>query len=164
MNLDEITAYLHAHIPITRSLGAVAVARDPAGLTLAAPLGANLNHRGTAFGGSMSALAILAGWGLVHLALRERGLETRLVIQRSAMEFLAPVEGDFAATATLPAPEDWDRFVATLSRHGRGRVTLAAAVTCGSVLGAKHEGTYAAFYPRNRSSSASTSPGTSSAR
>ncbi len=84
MSLDEITAYLHAHIPVTRSLGAAAVRWDGAALALRAPLAPNLNHRGTAFGGSMSALAILAGWGVVHLALRARGLETRLVVQRSA--------------------------------------------------------------------------------
>ncbi|HEY6097971.1 MAG TPA: YiiD C-terminal domain-containing protein, partial [Anaeromyxobacter sp.] len=90
MSLAEITAYLHAHIPITRSLGAAAVRHDGTSLTLSAPLAPNLNHRGTAFGGSMSALALLAGWGVVHLALRDLGVETRLVVQRSAMDFLEP--------------------------------------------------------------------------
>lgn len=145
MRLDEITAYLHAHIPITRSLGASAAAWDGTSLALAAPLAPNLNHRDTAFGGSMSALAILAGWGLVHLALRDRGVETRLVIQRSTMEYLAPVESGFTATAALPGREPWERFLATLARHGRGRVTVSAAITSGSVLGGRYEGTYAAF-------------------
>lgn len=145
MHLDEITAYLHAHIPVTRSLGASAAAWDGVRLALVAPLAPNLNHRDTAFGGSMSALAILAGWGLVHLALRERGVETRLVIQRSTTDFLAPVEGDFTATAVLPARAPWERFLATLARHGRGRVIVSTEITCGAVLGGRHEGTYAAF-------------------
>lgn len=145
MRLDEITAYLHEHIPLTRALGAAAVRRDATSLALAAPLAPNLNHRDTAFGGSMSALAILAGWALVHLALLERGVKTRLVIQRSAMEFLAPVEGDFTATATLPAPEAWERFLRTLARHGRARVTVTSAVAAGGVAGATHTGTYAAL-------------------
>lgn len=145
MTLDEITAYLHEHIPVTRGLGAAAAHWDGASLRLAAPLTPNLNHRGTAFGGSMSALAILAGWGAVHLGLRERGIESGVVIQRSAMDFLAPVEGDFTATATLPAPGPWLRFVATLERHGRARVTVPATIACGSVVGASHQGTYAAL-------------------
>lgn len=145
MTLDQITAYLHEHIPLTRSLGAAAVRWDGASLALAAPLAPNLNHRGTAFGGSMSALAILAGWGLVHLALRERGIEARLVIQRSAMEFAAPLEGDFTATAVLPEREPWERFLATLERHRRARISVSASVASGDVVGARHEGTYAAF-------------------
>jgi len=145
MTLDEITAYLHEHIPFTRGIGAEAVHWDGTSLRLAAPLLPNLNHRGTAFGGSMSALAILAGWGLVHLVLRERGIECRLVIQRSTMDFLAPVEGDFTATATLPAPVPWERFLATFERHGRARVTVSASIACGSVVGASHQGTYAAL-------------------
>jgi thioesterase domain-containing protein len=147
MTLDEITAYLHAHIPVTRSLGAAAVRWDGASLALAAPLAPNLNHRGTAFGGSMSALAILAGWGLVHLALRARGFEARLVIQRSAMEFAAPLEGDFTATAALPEADRWERFLATLARHRRARVVVSTSVASGGVVGGLHEGTYAAFRP-----------------
>jgi thioesterase domain-containing protein len=144
MNPDELTAYLHAHIPVTRSLGARALHHDAASLRLAAPLAPNLNHAGTAFGGSMSALAILAGWALVHLKLRERGIPNRLVVQRSAMEFLAPVDGDFTATAALPAPDAWRRFLATLERHGRARVTVPVTVLSSSGAGARHEGTYAA--------------------
>ncbi len=145
MNLDELTAYLHAHIPITRSLGAAAVQYDGTRLRLAAPLAPNLNHRGTAFGGSMSALAVVAGWALLHVKLRERGIENRLVIQRSTLDFDAPVDGDFTATATLPAAADWERFLLTLGRHGRARVKVGATIDCASGTGARHEGTYAAF-------------------
>lgn len=145
MTLDELTTYLHEHIPITRGLGAAAVAYDGTRLALAAPLAPNLNHTGTAFGGSMSALAVLAGWALVHVKLRERGIENRLVIQRSTLDFDAPVDGDFTATAVLPAAEDWDRFLRTLERHGRARVKVATTVACASGVRARHEGTYAAF-------------------
>lgn len=145
MTLDDLTAYLHEHIPITRGLGAAADHYDGTRLRLAAPLGPNLNHRGTAFGGSMSALAVLAGWALVHVKLRERGIGNRLVIQRSTLDFDAPVDGDFTATAVLPAAEDWDRFLRTLERHGRARVKVATTVACASRVGARHEGTYAAF-------------------
>lgn len=145
MTLDELTAYLHARIPVTRSLGAVAVLYDGTRLRLAAPLAPNVNQQGTAFGGSMSALAIVAGWALLHLKLRERGIENRLVIQRSTLDFEAPVDGDFTATATLPAAAQWERFLLTLERHGRARVKVAAAVGRASGTGATHEGTYAAF-------------------
>lgn len=144
MTLDELTAYLHAHIPSTRALGARAARSDGTSLRLEAPLAPNLNHAGTAFGGSLSAIALLAGWAVVHLRLREHGVANRLVVQRSAMEFLAPVDGDFAATARIPSPEAWRRFLATLERHGRARLTVPVEVACRSGLCARHEGTYAA--------------------
>ena len=49
-------------------------------VTLSAPLAPNINHRSTAFGGSVSTLAILSAWSLVNLRLRAEGLRSRLVI------------------------------------------------------------------------------------
>jgi len=145
MALDEITAYLHQHIPLSRHLGAAVEAYDGASLRLGAPLAPNLNHRSTAFGGSLSALAILSGWTLLHLNLRERAIECRLVIQRSSFDFQEPVDGDFTVTSTLPEAAAWERFLATLARHDRARVTVAGTARCASGVGGRHEGTYVAL-------------------
>jgi thioesterase domain-containing protein len=93
----------------------------------------------------MSALAILSAWALLHLNLGERGTTTRLVVQRSTLDFTAPVDGDFTATSTLPAPAPWNRFLATLERHGRARVTVVSSIACASTIGASHVGTYVAL-------------------
>jgi thioesterase domain-containing protein len=144
MTRDEITAYLHEHMPITRALGARVEHHDAQSVRIAAPLAPNLNHRDTAFGGSLSSLAILSGWVLLYLQLRDRGIECRLVIQRSALDFEAPVDGDFVATSTLPEAGAWSRFLATLSRHRSARVMVASTITCASGVGGRHEGTYVA--------------------
>ncbi len=144
MTLDEITAYLHAAMPITRSLGARVEAYDGASVRIAAPLAPNVNHFATAYGGSLAAIAILAGWVLVDLQLRERGLANRLVIQRSVFDFASPVDGDFTATSVLPPAAAWSRFLATLSRHHTARVTIATTVACASGVRGRHEGTYVA--------------------
>ncbi len=147
MTLDETTRYLHEHIPLTRHLGAVVEAYDGASIRLAAPLAPNLNHRATAFGGSLSALAILSGWTLLHLNLRARGIDARLVIQRSAFDFDEAVEGDFSATSTLPAAADWERFLATLGRRGRARIHVRGTVrtAAAAAAGGTHEGAYVAI-------------------
>lgn len=143
MTTEELTAYLYEHIPITRSLGARVEHQDDRSVRLVAPLAPNLNHRATAFGGSLSTLAILSGWVLLHVQLLDRHLTGRIVIQRSAFDYEAPVDGEFSATASLPAPEAWNRFLATLARHHAARVVIHSEVTCGAVLGGRHEGTYA---------------------
>ncbi len=143
MTTAELTTYLHEHIPITRGLGARVEHLDDRSVRLVAPLAPNLNHRATAFGGSLSTLAILSGWVLIHAQLLGRDVAGRIVIQRSAFDYQAPVEGDFSATATLPDPKAWDRFLATLQRHHAARVVIPSEVTCGTVVGGRHEGTYA---------------------
>jgi len=150
MELDEVTAYLHEHIPLSRHLGAAVQSYDGTSLVLGAPLAPNLNHRSTAFGGSMSALAILSGWTLLHLELRKRAVQNRIVIQHSALDFLEPVDADFTATSTLPEAAKWERFLATLARHDRARVTLAGVVQCASGIGGTHQGTYVALRAGDR--------------
>jgi thioesterase domain-containing protein len=144
MDPAELTRYLHEHIPLTRHLGAEARSWDGAAIRLHAPLAHNLNHRGTAFGGSLSALAILSGWSLVHLALRDRGIEARVVIQRSELDFDEPVDGDFEAAADLPGAAAWDRFVETLRRRRRARIVVASTLRSASGPGGRHKGTYVA--------------------
>ncbi len=145
MTLDEIAAYLHRQMPITTSLGARVEAYDGHSVRVAAPLAPNVNHFATAFGGSLSAVAILSGWLLLDLQLRDRGIASRLVIQRSAYDFEAPVEGDFTATSVLPPADAWNRFLATLARHHLARVTVSTTIACASGVRGRHEGTYVAM-------------------
>jgi thioesterase domain-containing protein len=144
MDLAKVTSYLHRHIPITSRLGAIVESYDGFEVCISAPLALNLNHRKTAFGGSMSALAILAGWTLLHLKLREQGLNTRLVIQKSSFDFSQPVESDFKAICAMPPAEKWERFLKTLRRHGRARITVGARIESASGAGGTHEGVYVA--------------------
>jgi thioesterase domain-containing protein len=95
------------------------------GIRLVAPLEPNLNHRHTVFGGSVVTLAITAAWGLVHFGLREADLESRVVIQRGDTEYLLPLATEFEAFAAPIPPETWERFLRTLTRRGRARITVS---------------------------------------
>ncbi len=128
---EALLAYLHEHIPLSARMGTRIVEAGPRGVLLEAPLEPNLNHRETAFGGSVAALAILAGWTLVHLRLRAEGIEARTVIQRGDVSFHEPVEEAFRAHALPPDPSTWSRFLRTLARRRKGRVTVRVDVLCG---------------------------------
>jgi thioesterase domain-containing protein len=133
---------MHAEIPLTRSIDVRVSTYDGKALTLKAPLAMNSNHKGTAFGGSLFSLAVLAGWGLLVLKLGERHLDAELVIQDSNVEYLAPVRGDFNAQARLDADE-WERFVRTLSRRGKARVQVAVTISQDGRDAVRFEGTFA---------------------
>ena len=52
-------------------------------LRLAAPLAANVNDKGSAFGGSMTSLMTYAGWGLVVLQLQQAGVRADVFVADS---------------------------------------------------------------------------------
>lgn len=91
---------------------------------LVGPLEPNRNHGHTFFGGSTAVLVTLAGWAAVHLRMLEEEIPGHLVIQRSDIEYLAPVEGELRARALPPDPAAWDRFRRMLARRGKGRITI----------------------------------------
>lgn len=145
MEIDALERYLHEHIPISRHLGVSVAEAGAARVRLRAPLGPNLNHRQTAFGGSLSALAVLAAWTWLHLALGEHRFSGRIVIMSSSMKYLAPAEGAFEAVCPAPAPERWARFIRTLEQRGRARVELDVAVAVGDTPVASFRGQYVAL-------------------
>ena len=61
----QLQAYILEHIPLARAMALRVARHDGAELELTAPLAANINDKGFAFGGSMASLMTLAGWGLV---------------------------------------------------------------------------------------------------
>jgi thioesterase domain-containing protein len=143
----EVESYLHGHIPISSAMGVRVLAVGRSGVTLAAPLAPNINHRATVFGGSVSAVAILAAWAWLHFALRDAGLKTRLVIQRNSVEYLAPVAGDFEARCAGLPDRAFEKFEQQLRRLGKARVTLAAELIFERKVAAKFEGDYVAIRP-----------------
>jgi len=124
----ELQRYLHEHIPLSSAMQASVVASTPEAVELRAPLEPNINHRATAFGGSVSALAILAAWSLLHLRLKTVQKSCRLVIQRNSMEYELPIAGAFTARSTLEEPAEWEAFLRILARKGRARIAVRAIV------------------------------------
>jgi len=145
IQLKTMETYLHEHIPISAHFGVWVKAFDKESIRLSAPLAANINHRDTAFGGSLSSIGILAGWAMIHFTLTGMGLASRIVIQNSSMDFTAPGDGDFDAVATLADKADWERFCTVLKRKGRARIRLPSKVFVGDKGIAEHEGVFVAI-------------------
>lgn len=141
----DFTAFLNSEIPLTRAMGMTVTAWDGRAVTLAAPLGPNQNHSDTGFGGAISTMGIMAGYSLLHLLLEERKISNRLLIQKSATDYLRPIDSDFTATACLPEPAALAEFLETLQRRRRARLTLGSQVHCNRLLAATHSGLYVAM-------------------
>jgi thioesterase domain-containing protein len=142
-----LEAYLHEHIPVSQHLGISAVQTEPGQVRLMAPLQPNLNHRQTAFGGSISAIAILSGWSLIWVRLQGMTEGHRIVIHSNTMSYLAPVRDDFEATCEAPTEKAWEIFMRMFTKHGRARIELAATVRSQGEIVAEFQGKYVVFRP-----------------
>ncbi len=146
IDIDSIERYLHDRIPISQAMAVSVMAIDENGVILSAPLHPNINHRSTVFGGSISTLAILSAWTFVHVRLQALALPCQIVIKHNSIDYLKPIAGDFQAHCRTPPPPDWDKFIATIERRGKGRIVLNAEVfTPKGILAANFQGEYVAL-------------------
>lgn len=131
MNRDSryLESILHHDIPLTREMGLKVLDWQARQLRLFLPLAANVNHKSTMFGGSLYCGAVLGGWGWLHLALREEGIEDgHIVIQEGQISYPLPVTGDAIVVCDAPDAKTWHRFLATYRRYGRARLVLQTRV------------------------------------
>ncbi|MDD5332275.1 MAG: YiiD C-terminal domain-containing protein [Rhodoferax sp.] len=126
MTPTDLEQYLHEHIPMSKAMQVSVTEVQPERVLLSAPLAPNINHRDTVFGGSVSAVAILAAWSLLHTRLNRSGISSRLVIQRNTMKYELPIAGTFTARSFIPAAAAWETFSRMILRKGRARITVSA--------------------------------------
>jgi thioesterase domain-containing protein len=130
MNAHDLQAYLHERIPLSRAMEVAVREAGSDGVVLYAPLAPNINHRDTVFGGSASAVAILAAWSALYVRMRAEQRAGRIVIRRNKMSYDRPITGDFTATSAPPEAAAWARAIATLGKGRPARVHVTATLEC----------------------------------
>lgn len=112
-------------------------------LVLSAPLAENVNHLGTAFGGSLHALAVLSGYGLLWLELKEA--ECHIVIRKSTISYERPVRGEIHAICVRPSADLLEEFKRTFHQKGKARIALSATVEDQGEAAVHFEGIFVAM-------------------
>lgn len=141
--LREATEYLHEQIPLTRAMGARVASYGGGQLVVTAPLAANHNHLGTAFGGSLGAIATLAGYALVWLEIGDRS--AHVVIRESSIRFRRPVRGELRAVCHAPDAAALAAFRADFAKRGKARLVLRVEIPQDGERAVEFEGTFVAI-------------------
>jgi len=123
-----LQAELDQSIPLTRAMQLKASAWSDQGLTLTAPLAPNVNDKGSAFGGSLSAVLTLAGWGLLWLRTKQAHIACDLVIHRGEIRYVRPVTGPIIALCPQPGEDEWQLFSDQFDSRGKARIRLRPVV------------------------------------
>lgn len=128
MSTRGLEAFLHEKIPLTKAMGLHVAESNAQRLVLEAPLDKNVNHLGTAFGGSLHALPTLACYAGLWTLLREAGIDGHVVVKRSQASYCSPVTGTLRAVCARPPAALVKEFIADLRRHKKARMELTAIV------------------------------------
>ena len=141
----SLELYLHEQIPLSAAMEVSVHSATTQSVILSAPLEPNINHKSTVFGGSASALAILAAWSLLHLRLVDEGYHCEIVIQSNQMDYDRPITGTFTATSSLADTSAWPTFLNMLTRKKRARIEVLSVLTYGDATVGRLKGRFVAF-------------------
>lgn len=135
-------------IPLTRAMGIQVVNYDEKQLELSAPLGPNINDKGTAFGGSISSILTLAAWGVVWLACAREQIRCDIVIHKGEITFSKPVVVDLHAVCQIPPAAEMTEFFNRLNNKGRARIALRSELLVEGDIMTQFDCQYAALLAR----------------
>ena len=93
----ELKAYIRNNIPLTDFMDFDIDELSNHYIKVSAPIKANGNHYGTAFGGSIATLGILSGWALLQSKMNKERVNAVIVIKQSTTKYIAPGLTDFEA-------------------------------------------------------------------
>lgn len=141
---EYLQTRITSEFALARHIGIVVERADDTGIVLSAPLVPNANYKGTAFGGSLFAVAVLTGWSWITRYLDAAHIEADAVIQESSIRYVVPVQGALRATLAPPDTAAIEKFRKMLQRSGRGRIRLDVQLHQGPALATVFEGVFAA--------------------
>ncbi|VAW68236.1 hypothetical protein MNBD_GAMMA09-1815 [hydrothermal vent metagenome] len=142
LSAHELQQVLHNEIPLTQTIGIQVTECSPQRIELTAPLEPNINHKCTAFGGSLYSVAVLCGWSYVYQQMKLNQLTGHIVIQSSEVNYLQPVDGDIRAICEAENSPELKRFSKIYRRKGRARIHLQVKILFNNRVAVDFNGQY----------------------
>lgn len=143
MNLtEELERTWHSEIPISKAMGIHVIAFNDDVFDVRAALAPNINVHGTAFAGSLYAVAALTGWGMTWLQLKTRAIDASIVIASGNIDYSKPVAEDINARCRFDAGVHAQALDALL-RDGKCRFPLECSIAANGAEAARFRGDYA---------------------
>jgi len=138
----ELERTWHDEIPISKAMGIRVGEFANDRLVVRARLEPNINVHGTAFAGSLYAIAALCGWGMTWLQLRTHAIDGSIVIADGRIHYERPVKSEIVATCRFAADEHAE-VLARLKSDGKARFPLECLIDTHGEVAARFGGDYA---------------------
>ena len=138
----ELERTWHEEIPISKAMGIRVTDFANDQLVVRAELEPNINVHGTAFAGSLYAIAALCGWGMTWLQLKTRRIDGSIVIANGNIHYERPVKEPIVATCRFILTDQADAL-ARLKAQGKTRFNLECVIRANGNDAARFTGEYA---------------------
>ena len=125
MDAKRLESKLHQEIPLSQFMQVKVVKAEKDFVELECELSPNHNHLGTAFGGSLSCLMILAAYCKVFQFISETG---HVVLKSNSTEFFFPVQEKLRAVCRSPSADKVESFLKTYQKKNKARLTLESHI------------------------------------
>jgi thioesterase domain-containing protein len=145
MEAKEFENFLHEQIPITKAMSFSVLEFSSKKVRLKAKLEPNINHKSTAFGGSINSLLTICGWAMVYANIKTLDSTAHIVVHKSSINYLAPINDDFTAECILDDENIINSFFNSYVKHKKGRLKLNVACISEEKVAAEYVGQYVAF-------------------
>lgn len=129
MDREGLQRYIEENIPIVRDMGFVVEKIEGERIVVSGEYCRHINHTKSVFGGSISSVMTLAGWGKVRLLIEEFDPTATVVIKSNSTEFIKPVTEDYVVYTEIINERRISKFRKTYEKFGRGRVEVEACLT-----------------------------------
>ncbi len=146
MKPAELGSRLRRQIPLSQAMGLQVERCDVnTGVVFRLPLKPNINHKGTAFGGTLLATQAIACWAWLMEYLAEQNLQAEVVLQRQKGRFLRPTTAEFTVQTLSLSDAKKYSFIKALAKKKKARIHLQCEVRCLDKVTTIFEGDYVAL-------------------
>lgn len=124
MTPEALEELIRSRIPVADFMQLTVALVTPDEVVIGAPLEPNRNVHGTLFGGSGTAIGLVAAWSLVHVRMQDEGLKAPLVVAQQTTHYFKPVTGAVTARAAFDVAQAWAPFAQRVNQGQRARVQV----------------------------------------
>ena len=141
-----LTAYILDNIPVLNHIKLTVSELSENTIKLTAPLYENRNHYGSAFGGSIATIGIVAGWAILTYKIHEEKVPATLVIKNSHTEYKRPVKDEFSAEVIIK-PAEWEQLKSKFAEKGKAGLEVTSRIISRGEICAEQKSVYVCIQP-----------------
>ncbi len=145
MNTKDFEKMLFEKIPITNEMGLTVCNYEDNLIKIKGSLEKNINHKHTAFGGSINTFLTLSCWAMVYKHIKKIDKEAHVVIQSSSVKYIKPIKEDFYVTCALTDEKKIIKFLKTYEKFGKSRIVLESNIIGSNGVEATFTGQFVVF-------------------
>ncbi|OQY41457.1 MAG: hypothetical protein B6227_05005 [Fusobacteriia bacterium 4572_74] len=128
MNKYELQKYIIENIPIVKEMGFIIENIENNQIIVSGEYKKHINHTNSVFGGSISSVMTLAGWGRVRILTEDIDNNAVILVKNNSTDFIKPVVEDYIVITEPLIENDIEKFKKIYKKFGKGRIMVKAVL------------------------------------